>query len=73
MLAARQFASRVRDSFVMSVPSTGIVPLSGWSMLAMRFSSVDLPVPLAPISETNSPSSMSSDTSSSGVIVSPPL
>ena len=33
------------------------LPASGRSMPAIRFSSVDLPVPLAPISETNSPSS----------------
>ena len=73
MFAARQRACFERDRLVISVPSTAIVPLSGRSMLAIRFSSVDLPVPLAPINETNSPSSMSSVTLSSGVIVSSPL
>ena len=42
-------------------------------MPAIRFSSVDLPVPLEPIRERKSPSSNDSETLSSGVMVSPPL
>src|SRR5262245_50004995 len=42
-------------------------------MPATRFRSVLLPLPLAPISETNSPRSTTSDASSSGVILCSPL
>ena len=65
---ARQWASCVRDSLVMSVPPTWIVPALGLSMPAMRLSSVLLPDPLAPISDTKSPLSMAKLTSLSGTI-----
>jgi hypothetical protein len=40
----------------MSTPPISMVPPLGWSMPAIRFSSVLLPEPLGPISATNSPS-----------------
>ena len=73
MLAARQSASALRDSLVMSVPLTTISPDVGRSMPAMALSSVLLPEPLAPISDTKSPRSISRFTSLSGVMTSSPL
>jgi hypothetical protein len=59
MLRLRHFASAPSDSAVTSVPDTMTLPEVGWSMPAIRFSSVVLPDPDGPISATNSPSGTS--------------
>src|SRR5215831_13508375 len=48
--------SRSRPGPVIGLPSACIVPLSGFSRPAMMLSNVDLPHPLAPTRQTNSPS-----------------
>ena len=58
---------------MISVPPTTICPEVTGSMPATQLSSVLLPEPLAPISETKSPSSIVRFTPSSGRIVSSPL
>ena len=63
--AARHFANRDRDNRVISVPLTIMLPLSGRSMLAIRFSRVDLPVPLRPIMPMRAPGSILTFTPSS--------
>src|SRR5262249_5234694 len=48
--------SRSRPGAVIGLPSAWTVPLSGFSRPAMMLSNVDLPQPLAPTRQTNSPS-----------------
>src|SRR5918992_4269215 len=50
---------------VASSPSTSTRPASGRSSPAMTLNSVDLPQPLGPITETNSPGATSNSTPSS--------
>jgi hypothetical protein len=50
---------------VASAPSTSTCPASGRSNPAMMSNSVDLPHPLGPITETNSPDATSNAMSSS--------
>src|SRR3954447_10107082 len=57
----------------MSVPLTTTEPVVGRSMRAIRFRSVDLPEPLEPMSERNSPRSTVRPTSCNGVMVWSPL
>ena len=49
-----------------------MLPLFGLSRQPIRFMNVDLPEPDGPITETNSPRSMASDTPSSARTVSVP-
>ena len=69
------FRSRVRSSTATSVtssPSTWTRPSSGESSRPTTFRSVDLPLPLGPMTATNDPRSTAIETESSATTVSPP-
>src|SRR5215831_11007748 len=72
MFAARQSASLRSLRSVVSTSSMMIRPESGWSIAAIRLSSVDLPDPDGPIKPRNSPRAMSKRTSLSTGTSCPP-
>ena len=55
MVSWRSAANWLSVSFAVSLPATFTVPLVGRSRPPMMFSSVDFPLPLGPIRQTNSP------------------
>src|SRR4249920_1252132 len=61
----RQRASDAPFIFAMFVPSTSRSPDVGWSTPPIRFKSVVLPEPEGPMSATNAPSGIDSDSPSS--------
>ena len=65
-------ARRCSLKFVMSVPFSEIVPVSGMYRPATRFSSVDLPAPLLPMTVTNRPCGTVRLTRSTAIFVDPP-
>jgi hypothetical protein len=66
-------ASRFRSSRPTSSPASRYAPLVGRSRQPSRFMSVDFPDPDAPMTATDSPASMSSDTPASAFTCTSPV
>ena len=72
MVSWRSAANWLSVSVAVSLPATLTVPLVGRSSPPMMFSSVDFPLPLGPIRQTNSPGITCSSAATSALTTSSP-